>query len=177
MLDVEHEGLPIVRAELLYQSLDVLVLEVPLLRTEVLEALGGLVEFRLDAHHDGLAAAQIGQKIESVRRDDVLKGDADAIEGRRVPASAAWIPDSPVRRMHTTVLEAELDEVLPGDGILLAGAAVVYAYLIGTVCRCSPRRDDHQVDHYVHWHQVCDLILVAQHRSVRDEEKSVNCKI
>ena len=163
--DIEHEGLPVLGAEHLSQSPNVLVLEVPLLRAEVLEALGRLVELRLDAHHDGLAAPEAGEQVERVGGHEVLQGDAEPVEVGRVAAAAARVPDRPVRRVHAAVLERELDKVLPGDRVLLAGAAVVDDDAVRPVRRRPPRRDDHQVDHDVHGHEVGHLVLVAQHRS------------
>lgn len=62
-LDVEHEYFSLLWTELLTQLSHIVVPEVPLVRAKILQALGGLVEFRLQADHHRPRAFEPGEDI------------------------------------------------------------------------------------------------------------------
>lgn len=67
--------------------------------------------------------------------------------------------------MLARVLDAQLDELAPGDRPLLPCHAVVYAGEAGFGRSRPPGCGDHQVDDHIHGHYVCRDLRVAHHRA------------
>jgi len=130
----------------------VVVSKVPLARGEILQAFGGLVEFRLYTDHYGSRALQPCKNIQDMRGKRMLKRPAQFVQEDGAVTATVRVPERVIRRMYPAILERQLDELLPCYRILLTGAAVIDRDAIDALRGRSPGGADHQVDHYVDRH-------------------------